>query len=206
MSSSTERKSPQNFITEMQEQITVAETAHPCVAVTEPNWKAMISTQRSQIDLLKEIRDTLPTLHDRERTESVYGSAAESTDAVHRADQRNDRTVPGSDGNIGGGTDREYQSADSGYRETGWENERELFKQHLYASQYGGGQAGEADEQDVLDISDSFGGTHSVGTNAAYLIGDISNMIDEDAPVKDCTTKHYPAERKKKQGPVMSGM
>ena len=62
MSSSTERKSPQELITEMQEQITVAETAHPCVAVTEPNWKAMISTQRSQIDLLKEIRDTLPTL------------------------------------------------------------------------------------------------------------------------------------------------
>ena len=62
MSSSTERKSPQNFITEMQEQITVAETAHPCVAVTEPNWKAMISTQRSQINLLKEIQDTLPTL------------------------------------------------------------------------------------------------------------------------------------------------
>ena len=62
MSSSTERKSAQSLITEMQEQLTVAETAHPCVAVTEPNWKAMISTQRSQIDLLKEIRDTLPTL------------------------------------------------------------------------------------------------------------------------------------------------
>lgn len=62
MSSSTERKSPQNFITEMQEQITVAETAHPYVAVTEPNWKAMISTQRSQIDLLQDIQNTLPTL------------------------------------------------------------------------------------------------------------------------------------------------
>ncbi len=62
MSFTTEKKSPQDLITEMQEQITVAETAHPCVAVTEPNWKAMISTQRSQIDLLKEIRDTLPTL------------------------------------------------------------------------------------------------------------------------------------------------
>lgn len=143
---------------------------------------------------------------DRERTESVYGSATEGTDTVHRADQRSDRAVSDGDGNVGGGTDREYQSADNGYRETGWENERELFKQHLYASQYGGGQAGEADEQDVLDISDSFGGTHSVGTNAAYLIGDIGNVIDEDAPVKDCTTKHYPAERKKKQGPVMSGM
>ena len=62
MSSSTERKSPQNFITEMQEQITVAETAHPCVAVTEPNWKAMISTQKAQIKLLQDIQNTLPTL------------------------------------------------------------------------------------------------------------------------------------------------
>ena len=62
MSSSTERKSPQNFITEMQEQITVAETAHPCVAVTEPNWMAMISTQKAQIKLLQDIQNTLPTL------------------------------------------------------------------------------------------------------------------------------------------------
>ncbi len=62
MSSSTERKSPQDLITEAQQKITTAEKVHPCVAVTEPNWMAMISTQRSQIDLLKEIRDTLPTL------------------------------------------------------------------------------------------------------------------------------------------------
>jgi len=143
---------------------------------------------------------------DRGRTESIYGSAIESADAVHRADQRSDRTVSGSDGNIGGGIEQEYPSVDNGYRETGWENERELFRESLYASQYGGGQAGETYEQAVLDISDTFGGTHSVGTDAAYLIGDIGNIIDEDAPVEDCTTKHYPAERKKKQGPVMSGM
>ena len=143
---------------------------------------------------------------DRERTESVYGRAAERADTVHRADQRSDRAVSDGDGNVGGGTDREYQSADNGYRETGWENERELFRESLYASQYGGGQTGEAYEQDVLDISDTFGGAHSVGTDAAYLIGDIGNIIDEDAPVEDCTTKHYPVERKKKQGLVMSGM
>lgn len=143
---------------------------------------------------------------DRERTEGVYGSATENIDTVYRADQNSDRTVSGSDGNIGGGTDGEHPSVDSGYRETGWENERELFEQHLYASQYGRGQTGEAYEQDVLDISDTFGGAHSVGTDAAYLIGDIGNIIDEDAPVEDCTTKHYPTERKKKQGPVMSGM
>ena len=143
---------------------------------------------------------------DRERTESIYGSAAECDDTVHRADQRSGRTVSDGDGSIGGGTDREYQSTDSGYRETGWENERELFEQHLYALQYGGGQAGEAYEQTVLDISDSFGGTHSVGTDAAYLIGDISNMIDEDAPVEDCTTMHQPRRQKKNTGPVMGGM
>ena len=143
---------------------------------------------------------------DRERVESVYGSAAEGVDAVHRADQRSDRAVPDGDGNIGGGTVREHPSVDSGYRETGWENERELFEQHLYATQYGGGQAGETHEQDVLDISDTFGGAHSVGTDAAYLIGDIGNIIDEDALVEDCTTKHFPVERKKKQGPVMGGM
>ena len=143
---------------------------------------------------------------DRGRTESIYGSAVESADAVHRADQRSDRTVSGGDGNIGGGIEQEYPSVDNGYRETGWENERELFRESLYASQYGGGQAGETYEQAVLDISDTFGGTHSVGTDAAYLIGDIGNIIDEDAPVEDCTTKHYPTERKKKQGPVMNGM
>ena len=143
---------------------------------------------------------------DRGRTESIYGSAVESADAVHRADQRSDRTVSGGDGNIGGGTDREYQSADNGYRETGWENERELFEQHLYASQYGGGQTGETYEQAVLDIADPFGGAHSIGTDAAYLIGNIGNMIDEDAPVEDCTTIHYPRERKKNQGPVLGGM
>ncbi len=142
----------------------------------------------------------------RGRNESVYGRAVGGSDAIYRAEQRSDRTVSDSDGSIGGRTDKEYQSADNGYRETGWENERELFEQSLYASQYGGGQTGDAYGQAVLDISDTFGGVHSVGTDAAYLIGDIGNIIDEDAPVEDCTAKHYPTERKKKQGPVMGGM
>lgn len=143
---------------------------------------------------------------DRERTKSVYGRAAEGADKVHRADQRSDRTVSGGDGNIGGGTEQEYPSIDNGYRETGWENERELFRESLYASQYGGGQAGEAYEQTVLDIADPFGSAHSVGTDTAYLIGDIGNIIDEDAPVEDCTTMHQPRKQKKNTGPVMGGM
>ncbi|MGN0456898.1 MAG: relaxase/mobilization nuclease domain-containing protein [Acutalibacteraceae bacterium] len=144
--------------------------------------------------------------YDKRGTENVYGQAVESADAVHRADRRNDRTFSGYDGKICGGTDGEYQSADNGYRETGWENERELFEQSLYASQYVGGETGEAHEQTVLDISDTFSGTHSIGTDTAYLIGNLSNIIDEDTPVEDCTTKYYPAERKKNHGPVMGGM
>ena len=144
--------------------------------------------------------------YDKRGTENVYGQAVESADAVHRADQRNDRTVSDCDGNIGGGTDGEYQSPDNGYRETGWANERELFEQSLYASQYGGGQVGAAHEQTVLDISDTFSDTLDIGIGAAYLVGNLSNIIDEDAPVEDCTTKYYPAERKKNHGPVMGGM
>ena len=62
MNSATERKSPQDFITKTQQQLTAAEKVHPCVAVTEPNWAALISTQRTQIELLKDIQETLPTL------------------------------------------------------------------------------------------------------------------------------------------------
>jgi len=62
MNSSTERKSPQELITQAQQQITTAEKVHPCVAVTEPNWTAMISTQKAQIKLLQDIQNTLPTL------------------------------------------------------------------------------------------------------------------------------------------------
>ena len=38
------------------------------------------------------------------------------------------------------------------------------------------------------------------------LAGGIGNLIDEDAPVEDCTTMHPRKERKKYNGPVMGGM
>ena len=74
MSSSTENRSPQSFITAAQHQITVAEKVHPCVTVTEPNWMAMIATQKTQIQLLKEIQDTLPTLTTKEELKAYLDS------------------------------------------------------------------------------------------------------------------------------------
>ena len=62
MSFTTEKKSPQDLIAEAQQKISAAEKVHPCVAVTEPNWMAMISTQKAQIKLLQDIQNTLPTL------------------------------------------------------------------------------------------------------------------------------------------------
>ena len=62
MSFTTEKKSPQDLIAEAQQKISAAEKVHPCVTVTEPNWTAMISTQKAQIKLLQDIQNTLPTL------------------------------------------------------------------------------------------------------------------------------------------------
>ena len=140
------------------------------------------------------------------RTESVSRFAASSADEIHRADQDSNRAFSEDNGSLGRGSYQEYADANNGYRETGWEDERELFKQSLYASQYSGGQVEGAYEPNVLDISDTFGGTHSIGTDTAYLVGSIFNIVDEDEPVEDCTTKHYSTERKKNHGPVMSGM
>lgn len=144
--------------------------------------------------------------YDGKGTEGVYGREVDNADRIYRADQNGDRAISGGNEYLGEGTEREYHADDRGYRETGWENERELFAESLYAAQSGGGQVGETFEPTVLDVNDTFGGTHSVGVDTAYLIGDLSNIIDEDAPVEDCTTMHHPVERKKNHGPVMGGM
>ena len=67
MNSSTGRRSAQDFITEVQQQITAADKAQPCVAVTEANWKALISTQKTQIEILESIQNRLSTLATEEK-------------------------------------------------------------------------------------------------------------------------------------------
>lgn len=140
--------------------------------------------------------------YDQEGNDGLYESAVGGADGIHRGDQSGDRGVSGVyyDGGgeyVGGNTGNPYQ-----YRETGWENERGFFEQALF----GGGANAEAYEQNVLGVPDTFGDTLDIGIGAAYLIGNLGNIIDEDAPVEDCTTKYYPAERKKNHGPVMGGM
>lgn len=136
-------------------------------------------------------------------TDGVYERAAEYSD-------REQRTVPsGGDGiseqneEIGNGIYRLDENGRVGYRETGWEDQRLLFEQSLHADGYGG----EVFEPDILDYGYSFGDNGTVLSDAAYLAADITGIIDDDAPVEDCTTRHFPSEHKKKNsGPVMGGM
>ena len=136
-------------------------------------------------------------------TDGVYERAAEYSD-------REQRTVPsGGDGiseqneEIGNGIYRLDENGRVGYRETGWEDQRLLFEQSLHADGYGG----EVFEPDILDHGYSFGDNGTVLSDAAYLAADITGIIDDDAPVEDCTTRHCPSEHKKKNsGPVMGGM
>ncbi|MGM9647166.1 MAG: relaxase/mobilization nuclease domain-containing protein [Eubacteriales bacterium] len=134
--------------------------------------------------------------------DELYESAVGDSDGIHRGDQSGDRGISGFDDEGGEGYVVGNKTDPYRYRETGWESEREFFEQALF----GGGQNAEAYGQNVLGIPDTFGDTLDIGIGAAYLVGNLGNIIDEDVPVEDCTTKYYPAERKKNHGPVMGGM
>ena len=136
------------------------------------------------------------------RTEVLSGRAVGGTDGVYRSDESSYRGFSSGDESVGEGVDREHQADGEGHRETGWENERELFERALF----GEGDYGASYEEDVSDLYDPVRGSDSIGTDTLYLIGGIGNLIDEDAPVEDCTTMHQRKERKKYNGPVMGGM
>lgn len=78
---------------------------------------------------------------------------------------------------------------------TGWENERRIFEESLFA--------GGADEKilsgTVLDRTDSIGGAGDFGIDLAYLSADISGMIDDRRP-QDSTTMRKQKHKKRALG------
>lgn len=85
---------------------------------------------------------------------------------------------------------------------TGWESERAVFAESLF----GTGNGESVYEAEYADWAYTDGGADRLGTDTAYLFADLTNIIDEDAPVEDCTTMRQPQHRKKNNGPVMGGM
>ena len=98
-----------------------------------------------------------------------------------------------------------YRTDEYGRREfilTGWENERAILTESLF----GAGNGESVYEAEYLDLADSDSGADRLGIDSAYLFADLTNIIDEDAPVEDCTTMYQPRRQKKNTGPVMGGM
>ncbi len=92
-----------------------------------------------------------------------------------------------------------------GYRETGWENERAVFTESLRRE----AEAQKAYSETYAHSFDPNSPSHSFGADTAFLIAEISEIIDEDDEPEDCTTRPVIIERKgkdKHHGPVMGGM
>ena len=103
----------------------------------------------------------------------------------------------------GFGTVDEYGS--EGYCVTGWENERRIFEAFIL----GEGISYYSDETPDVNLVGTGSHTNNYDASLGYLVADLTDIIDEDRPIEDCTTIHYPKERKKHQqggGPVMGGM
>ena len=62
MSSEYGRRSPADMRAAQKDRIGKAEAVHPTVAVTEPNWRALIASQKEQVRTLGEILEALDTL------------------------------------------------------------------------------------------------------------------------------------------------
>ena len=116
---------------------------------------------------------------------------------------RNESTEGFEESGSGFGTVDEYGS--EGYCLTGWENERRIFEAFIL----GEGIAYYSDEATDVDFADTVSHTDNYDAALGYLVADLTDIIDEDRSIEDCTTIHYPKERKKHQqggGPVMGGM
>lgn len=85
---------------------------------------------------------------------------------------------------------------------TGWENERRIFKAALF---------GETDIEQTLfktDTSLSYADTDigDLGTDTLYLAAELTEVIDEEQPVEDCTSQPFHRERKNTQNGSMDGI
>ena len=142
---------------------------------------------------------------DEERTHESYGSTDRYADEVLGCVSGRNGRVSGTADELGNGH-REQHDNGSGERDgTGWESERELFEEYVFGKR-SDGNVYETPQSYRFDTDRD---TCGLGTDTAYFIADLTNIIDEDADIEDCTTIHYAPSRKKKEhesGPVMGGM
>ena len=122
------------------------------------------------------------------RNERLFGNADQSGTEYEEFD----RSVQCETGNSYG-TDGRISSETSGeYRETGWEDERAVFTSSLT----GEAEASQTHNEADTYLSNPVSYSHSLGTDSAFLFGNLSEIIDEDYEPEDCTTQSPVIERK----------
>ncbi len=133
----------------------------------------------------------------------ISKSAARLSDRIYGREQGSDKGFSDNDAADGKRIYRIDENGDLGFIGTGWENERELFEKSLYGEGCDEAIYEEAD----YDFADTDSSIDHLGTDTAYLLADLTNIIDNDHPVEDCTTMSYPHRQKKKNtGHTMGGM
>ena len=85
---------------------------------------------------------------------------------------------------------------------TGWENERRIFKAALF---------GKTNPEQALfkaDTSFTYADTDigNLGTGTLYLAAELTEIVDEEQPVEDCTSQPFHRERKNTQNGSMGGI
>ena len=145
------------------------------------------------------------------KSDNPAGAGSEHTDLLTIADRssRKYETFHSSVRHQPSGTiesvERFSSENSDGYGETGWENERAVFTESLRRET----EAQKTYSETYAHSSDTHSASRYLGTDTAFLIGALSEIIDEDDETEDCTTQPVIVERKEKDkhhGPVMGGM
>lgn len=137
-----------------------------------------------------------------EHADRSYSIANQDSTEARRRYCRKDGSVSGLDGGCGSEPDRADGESILRDAVTGWEDQRAVFQ----AALRGGTAAETLCQEAVLDFYDPQFDYAGLGMDAAYLAAGMTNILDEDHPIEDSTTKYYRPERKKKQGMAMGGM
>lgn len=132
-------------------------------------------------------------------------AAERNADEIHRGNGNGDGGISEADGRERSGIYRTDEYGNAEYVLTGWEDERTIFENALY----GRGQDEEMLEESILDFADPDSYFNHLGTDTAFLVAELTDIIDSTPYVEDCTTMKQPRQKKKKEqnhGPVMGGI
>ena len=136
---------------------------------------------------------------DDDKSSGIANQTSSGARKRHRGDDGNISIMDGGCGSEPDRADGENLLRDA---VTGWEDQRAVFREALR-----GDTAAETLYQEaVLDFSDPGIDYAGLGMDAAYLAAGMTNILEEDRPIEDSTTKHYRPERRKKHGMTMGGM